>query len=57
MPALEILEKDITVMLCKLEKIFPPSFFIVMVNLVMHLASEGMLVGPVHYRWMYSIER
>ena len=57
MPDLEILEKDIAVTLCELEKIFPPSFFTVMVHLVMHLASEAMLVGPVHYVWMYSIER
>ena len=56
-PDLEILEKDIAVTLCELEKIFPPSFFTVMVHLVMHLASEAMLVGPVHYVWMYSIER
>ena len=54
---LENLEKDIAVMLCELEKIFPPSFFIVMVHLVMHLAREAKLGGPVHYRWMYPIER
>ncbi|XP_057989061.1 uncharacterized protein LOC131172125 [Hevea brasiliensis] len=41
----------------KLEKIFPPSFFTIMVHLVIHLATEARLAGPVHYRWMYPIER
>ncbi|XP_050281315.1 uncharacterized protein LOC126722213 [Quercus robur] len=50
-------EADIAVTLCELEKIFPPSFFIVMVHLVMHLAAEAQIGGPVHYRWMYPIER
>ena len=57
MPDLEILKKDIAVTLCELEKIFPPSFFTVMVHLVMHLASEAKLARPVYYRWMYPIER
>ena len=42
---------------CELEKIFPPSFFIVMVHLVMHLTAEAKISGLVHYRWMYLIER
>ncbi|XP_020080552.1 uncharacterized protein LOC109704196 isoform X2 [Ananas comosus] len=37
--------------------IFPPRFFTVMVHLVIHLASEARIAGPVHYRWMYPIER
>ena len=53
---LEILEKDIVITLCELEKIFPPSFFTVMVNLVMHLASEAKIAGLVIYHWMYPIE-
>ena len=52
-----IIEADIVVTFCELEKIFPPSFFIVMVHLVMHLAAEAKISGPVHYRWMYLIER
>ena len=43
------LEKRIAVTLCELERIFPPSFFIVIVHLVMHLASEAKVAGPVHY--------
>ena len=54
---IENLEKDIAVMLCELEKIFPPSFFTVMVHLVIHLAIEVKMCGPIHYRWMYPIER
>ena len=54
---LRALEKRIAVTLCELERIFPPSFFIVMVHLVMHLASKAKVAGPVHYRWMYLIER
>ncbi|XP_050290515.1 uncharacterized protein LOC126728774 [Quercus robur] len=50
-------EADIAVTLCELEKIFPPSFFTVMVHLVMHLAAEAKIGGPVHYHWMYPIER
>ena len=54
---LEKLESQIAMTLRELEKIFPPSFFTVMVHLVIHLATEGKIVGPVHYRWMYPIER
>ncbi|XP_030936242.1 uncharacterized protein LOC115968027 [Quercus lobata] len=50
-------EAEIAVTLCELEKIFPPSFFTMMVHLVMHLAAEAKIGGPVHYRWMYPIER
>ena len=51
------IEVDIAVTLCELENIFPPSFFTVMVHLVIHLAAEAKIGGPVHYRWMYPIER
>ena len=43
--------------LCKLEKIFPPAFFDVMVHLCVHLPDEALLRGPVQYGWMYPIER
>ncbi|XP_071699426.1 uncharacterized protein [Rutidosis leptorrhynchoides] len=51
------MEKDIVKILCDLERIFPPSFFDVMIHLSIHLTSEARLGGPVHYRWMYPIER
>ena len=54
---LRALEKRIAVILCELERIFPPSFFTVMVHLVINLTSEAKVADPVHYRWMYPIER
>lgn len=51
------LERTIPVILCKLEKIFPPAFFTVMVHLSVHLPRQARLAGPVHARWMYPIER
>ena len=41
----------------KLEKIFPPSFYDIMVHLSIHLVDEAKIGGPVQYRWMYPIER
>lgn len=43
--------------LCNLEKIFPPSFFDVMEHLPIHLPHEATLGGPVQFRWMYPFER
>lgn len=43
--------------LCRLEMVFPPAFFDIMMHLPVHLADEAMLGGPVCYRWMYPIER
>ena len=51
------MENEIGKILCDLERIFPPSFFDVMIHLSVHLASEAKIGGPVHYRWMYPIER
>ena len=50
-------EADIAVMLCELEKIFPPSFLTVMVHLVMHLATEAEISGLIQHRLIYPIER
>jgi len=54
---LEKLQQRITLTLCHMEMIFPPSFFTIMVHLVIHLGEEAMVVGLVHYRWMYPVER
>lgn len=44
--------------MCNLERLFPLSFFNIIVHLVVHLAEEAKIVGPIQYRWiMYSIER
>ena len=54
---LDSLEKKIALMFCKLERLFPPAFFDVMVHLLVHLPSEAKIGGPVNYRWMYPVER
>ncbi|KAL8097245.1 hypothetical protein AgCh_030391 [Apium graveolens] len=51
------LQKEIIEILCRLEINFPPAFFDIMVHLPVHLCNEIELGGPVHQRWMYSIER
>jgi hypothetical protein len=51
------LEKDISVLVCKMEKIFPPGWFNAMQHLLMHLPWEARVRGPVHFRWMYSQKR
>ena len=50
------LKHEIPLILCKLEKIFPPAFFDVMVHLAVHRPDEALLRGPVQYGWMYPIE-
>jgi hypothetical protein len=47
----------IPVLLCKMEKNFPPIFFNPMQHLLIHLPYEGKVGGHVQYRWMYHIER
>ncbi|BBH07141.1 hypothetical protein Prudu_018990 [Prunus dulcis] len=54
---LDKLEEDVVVTMCLLEKYFPPSFFDIMVHLVVHLVREVRLCGPVYFRWMYPFER
>ena len=54
---LEKLQADVVLTLCELEKIFPPSFFDVMIHLTVHLVRELRLCGPVFYRWMFPFER
>ncbi len=51
------LEANIPVILCKLERIFPPAFFDSMEHLPVHLPYEARVGGPVQYRWMYKFER
>ena len=51
------LKNDVAVMLCNLEKIFPPAFFDSMEHLIIHLPYETLIGGPVQYRWMYPFER
>ncbi|KAL4030872.1 hypothetical protein IC575_009126 [Cucumis melo] len=53
----EKLQEDIVITLCLLEKYFPPSFFMIMVHLTVHLVREVKLCGPIYLRWMYPFER
>jgi hypothetical protein len=52
----ELLE-EIELTMCLLEKVFPPSFFDVMMHLPIHLVLQLDICGPVHIRWMYPMER
>ena len=47
---LDELQNEIVVILCELEMFFPPSFFDIMVHLVVHLVREVRLCGPVYLR-------
>jgi len=54
---LDALQKEVVLTLCHLEMYFPPSFFDVMVHLVVHLVREIKICGPVFLRYMYPFER
>jgi hypothetical protein len=54
---IERLEKNIMETICKLEMIFPPSFFDSIEHLLVHLPFEAKVGGLVQYRWMYPFER
>lgn len=54
---LENMREKIVKVVCVFEKYFPPSFFVIMIHLLVHLADEALLCGPVRYRWMYPFER
>jgi len=44
---LQLLEKSIVLTLYKLEKIFPPSFFDIMVHFPIHLVDEAKIADPI----------
>jgi hypothetical protein len=54
---LDALHNDVVETLCRFEMYFPPSFFDIMVHLIVHLVREVKLCGPVFLRWMYPFER
>jgi hypothetical protein len=55
----EMMEKleEISVLLCKFEKISPPGCFNPMQHLLIHLPNEAKVGGSVQYRWMHPFER
>ena len=57
MKELDVLQAELVVTLCLLEKFFPPSFFDIMIHLTVHLTREVKLCGPICFRWMYPFER
>jgi hypothetical protein len=54
---IEKLQVQVPELLCNLEMIFPPGFFTPMAHLIVHLANEALLGGPVQFRWQFCIER
>ncbi|KAL4563092.1 hypothetical protein LXL04_027124 [Taraxacum kok-saghyz] len=50
-------QDELIKILCKLELIYPPTFFDIMIHLSLHLPEEAILGGPVFMRWMYPFER
>lgn len=54
---LDSLQEDIVKTLCHLEMYFPPSFFDIMVHLVVHLVKQTKACGPAFMRQMYPFER
>jgi hypothetical protein len=50
-------EKEILVLVCKMEKVFPPGWFNMMQHLLVHLPWEARVGEHVQFRWMYSQER
>jgi len=54
---LDDLENEVIVTLCQFEMYFPPSFFDIMVRLIVHLVREIKICGPVFLRRMYPVER
>ena len=46
------MDENIPIILCKLERIFPPAFFDSMEHLPIHLAYEAWLGGPVQHRYL-----
>ncbi|KAK9160671.1 hypothetical protein Syun_007012 [Stephania yunnanensis] len=54
---MEVLEFEIPKIICKLEKIFPPSFFDSVEHLPIHLGYEAPLASPVQFWWIYPFER
>ena len=51
------LQEDIVYIMCKLERIFPPTFFDIMIHLMINLPEQVLFTGPVQYTWCYLNER
>lgn len=49
MTDLEKIKSQLLKTMCNLERIFPPVFFNIIVHLIVHLAEEAKVAGPVQY--------
>jgi hypothetical protein len=47
-------EKEILILVCKMEKVFPPGWFNAMQHLLVHLPWEAKVGVSVQFRWMYT---
>jgi hypothetical protein len=54
---LDVLQADVVKTLCHLEMYFPPSFFDIMVHVIIHLVREIKICRLVFLRQMYPFER
>jgi hypothetical protein len=54
---MQMFEKEISILVCKIKKIFSPEWFNAMQHLLVHLPWEAKVGGPVQFRWMNSQER
>lgn len=54
---LDKLQEDAVETLSQLEALFPPSFFDIMVHLIVHIVKEIRILGPVFLHQMYPFER
>jgi len=54
---LDDLENEAFIVLFQLEMYFPPSFFDIMIHLILHLVREIWLCGLIFLQWMYPVER
>jgi len=55
--SLSRMEKNIPIILYRLERIFSHVLFDSMEHLYIYLPHEALLGGPMQYRWMYPFER
>ena len=54
---LDDLENKVAIILCQLEMYFPPSFFDIIVHLIVHLVRKIRLCGSIYLKWVYQVGR
>ena len=52
---LDELENEVAIVICQIEMYFPPSFFDIMVYLIVHQVREIRLYGPVFLQWCIQL--